>query len=169
MDLLILMENIPDKYLPKSQFDIEKDVSKQTGIAIEEVQRILKTFKGKFSQALKNPNVITHYYLSKIGIMSLNLSPAYKMLLYRYGKKDSIKSYETKTTELKRFFGKDFSSSKNGHFTVPLPVSFGTVIKKPETGEGTPLKDIAQAQEQKFLKEHREESEQIKITIQKWW
>lgn len=161
--------DVPDKYLPKSQLDIEKEVSKQTGIDIVEVQRILKTFKGKFAQAVKNPNVITHYYLSSIGIMNVNISPAYKMLVYRYGKKESIKSYESKTAELKRFFGKDFASSKNGHLTVPLPVTFGTVIKNPETGEGTPLKEIAQAQEQKFFKEHREESEQIKIAVKKWW
>ena len=162
------MESVPDKYLPKSQLDIEKEVSKQTGVRLEEVQRILKTFKGKFAQAVKNPTVITHYYLSRIGIMSLNISPAHKMLVHRYGKKESIKSYETKIIEVKRFFGKDFSSNKNGHLTVPLAVSFGTVIKK-ESGEGTPLKEIAQAQEQKFFKEHRKESEQIKINIDKWW
>mgnify|MGYP003583631436 CR=1 FL=1 len=163
------MESIPDKYLPKSQADIEKEVSKQTGIELNEVKRILKTFKGKFAQAVKNPNVITHYYLSKIGIMSVNISPAHKMLVNRYGTTESVKSYEAKITELRRFFNKDFSSNKNGHLTVPLPVSFGTVIKKEDTGEGTPLKEIAEKQKEKFFREHREESEQIKITIKKWW
>lgn len=163
------MENIADKYLPKSQLDIEKEVSKQTGIELSEVQRIMKTFKSKFAKKMKNPTVISHYYLSKIGIMTVNISPAHRMLVERYGTHESSKSYEIKITELKRFFGKDFNSNKNGHNTVPIPVAFGTVIKDEETGKGTPLKEIAKKQQEKFFKEHREESEQIKIKIDKWW
>ncbi len=162
------MESIPNKYLPKSQLDLEKDVSKQTEVELKEVQRILKTFKQKFAKALKNPNVISHYYLSKIGLMHVNTSPAHKMLVSRYGTTESAKSYETKQIELKRFFRNDHDTNKNGHMTVPIPVSFGTVIKK-ENGEGTPLKEIAKKQEEKFFKEHREESEQVKIKVKKWW
>lgn len=169
MDVFILMENIPDKYLPKCQADLEKEVSKQTGVELNEVKRILKTFKQKFSKTVKNPNVISHSYLSKIGIMYTNTSPAHGMLVHRHGKIESAKAYDTKIIELKRFFGKDYETSKNGHMTIPIPVSFGTVIKKAETGEGTPLKEIAEKQKQKFFKEHRQESEQIEIQIKKWW